>query len=98
MSPVTNSHMVSPCPIYPVAVAADLCPPGASLPARLSISPAICGLPLALGCWGLRRLGYRSGVWTAGVALGAVTLPTGLLEPLVIEVCALAISVPVWND
>ena len=33
-----------------------------------------------------------------GVAFGAVavTLPAGLLEPLVIAVCAVAVGVPVW--
>ena len=59
-----------------------------------------CGLPLALGCRRLWRLGYRRGAWIAGVALGAATvmaaLPAGLLGPLAIAVCAVALSLPVW--
>ena len=39
-----------------------------------SLAPvAPCGLPLALGCRRLWRLGYRRGAWTAGIELGAVT-------------------------
>ena len=59
-----------------------------------------CGLPLALGCRRLWRLGDRRGAWSAGVALGAVTvavtLPAGLLGPVAIAVCAVAIGLPVW--
>ncbi|MDE0407548.1 MAG: hypothetical protein OXN81_06765, partial [Alphaproteobacteria bacterium] len=60
----------------------------------LTLAPFVpCGLPLALGCRRLWRLGYRRGAWTAGVALGVVTvavrLPAGLLGPV-------AIGVPVW--
>ena len=67
----------------------------------LSLAPfALGGLPLALGCWRLRRLGYRRGAWTAGVGLGAVTvaatLPAGLLGPVAIAVCAVAVALPVW--
>ena len=47
---------------------------------------APCGLPLALGCWRLWRLGYRRGAWMAGIGLGAVTvaasLVAGLREPM----------------
>ena len=62
----------------------------------------------ALGCRRLWRLGYRRGAWTAGVALGAVTvaatLPAGLLGPVAIPgsgsgagaVCAVLLSLPVW--
>ena len=59
-----------------------------------------CGLPLALGCRRLWRLGYRRGAWIAGVALGAatvaVTLPAGLLGPAAIAVCAVLVGLPVW--
>ena len=61
---------------------------------------APCGLPLALGCRRLWRLGYRKGAWTAGVVLGAATvavaLPAGLLGPVAIAVCAVLLSLPVW--
>ena len=61
---------------------------------------APCGLPLALGCRRLWRLGYRRGAWTAGIALGALTvamaLPAGLLGPLAIAVCAVALGLPIW--
>ena len=67
----------------------------------LSLAPLVaCGLPLALGCRRLWRLGYRRGAWTAGVALGvvtaAVTLPAGLLGPVAIAVCAVVLSLPIW--
>ncbi len=40
-----------------------------------SLTPdAPCGLPLALGCRRLWRLGYRRTTWTAGIGLGAVTV------------------------
>ena len=61
---------------------------------------APCGLPLALGCRWLWRLGYRRGAWLAGVVLGAVTvaasLVAGLLGPLAIAVYAVVLSAPVW--
>ena len=61
---------------------------------------APCGLPLALGCRRLWRLGYRRGAWLAGVVLGAVTVATslvaGLLGPLAIAVYAVMLSAPVW--
>ena len=67
----------------------------------LSLAPLVpCGLPLALGCRRLWRLGYRRGAWIAGIALGATTvmvaLPAGLLGPLAIAACAVALGVPVW--
>ena len=67
----------------------------------LSLAPLVpCGLPLALGCRRLWRLGYRRGAWIAGISLGAVTvaaaLPAGLLGPLAIAVCAVALGAPVW--
>ena len=58
------------------------------------------GLPLALGCRRLWRRGHRRAAWAAGVGLGAATvvagLFAGLLGPLAIAVCALALSLPVW--
>ena len=61
---------------------------------------APCGLPLALGCRRLWRLGYRRGAWTAGSGLGAVTvaasLVAGLLGPVAIAVYAMVLSAPVW--
>jgi len=61
---------------------------------------APCGLPLALCCRRLWRLGYRRGAWWAGVALGAVTVAAsvfaGLLGPVAIAVCAVIFSLPAW--
>ena len=61
---------------------------------------APCGLPLALGCRRLWRLGYRRTAWTAGVGLGAVTvaasLVAGLLGPIAIALYAVTLSLPVW--
>ena len=67
----------------------------------VSLAPvAPCGLPLALGCRRLWRLGYRRVAWTAGMALGAVTLAAslaaGLLGPVAIAVYAAILSLPVW--
>ena len=59
-----------------------------------------CGLPLALACRRLRRLGYRRAAWGWGIGLGAVTvwatMLAGLLGPIAILVYALVLSVPVW--
>ena len=61
---------------------------------------APCGLPLALGCRRLWRLGYRRAAWTAGTGLGAVTvaasLVAGLLGQIAIAVYAAVLSLPVW--
>ena len=61
---------------------------------------APCGLPLALGCRWLWRLGYRRGAWWAGIGLGAITVATtlvaGLLGPLAIAIYAVVVSLPVW--
>ena len=67
----------------------------------LSLAPLVpCGLPLALGCRRIWRLGYRRAAWTGGVGLGAITIPVtvfaGLLGPPAIAVCAIALGVPVW--
>ena len=59
-----------------------------------------CGLPLALGCRRLRRLGYRRAAWLAGFVLGAITVwsavVAGLLGPVAIIVSAAVLSLPVW--
>ena len=64
------------------------------------IPVAPCGLPLALGCRRLWRLGYRRVAWTAGVGLGfltvAASLVAGLLGPIAIAVYAVTLSLPVW--
>ena len=61
---------------------------------------APCGLPLALGCRRVWRLGYRRGAGWAWVALGAVTVAAsvvaGLLGPIAIAVYAVVLSLPVW--
>ena len=61
---------------------------------------APCGLPLALACRRLGRLGYRRAAWIAGTVLGAATvaasLPAGLFGPPGIAVVALLLSLPVW--
>lgn len=75
------------------------------LPAMLMAAGSLvfvapCGLPLALGCRKLRRLGYRRAAWGWGLGLGAVMLWTtllgGLLGPVVIVLSALVLSLPVW--
>ena len=66
--------------------------------AHLPVAP--CGLPLALGCRRLWRLGYRRTAWGAGIVLGAVTvaatLVAGLLDPVAIAFYAVVLSVPAW--
>lgn len=61
---------------------------------------APCGLPLALGCRKLWRLGRRQTAWWLGVSLGALTVAAsvfaGLLGPVAIAVVALLGSAPVW--
>lgn len=74
---------------------------GAFLAALGSLAVAVpCGLPLALGCRRLRRLGYRRGAWAAGIGLGALTvwatLVAGLLGPVAIAVCAAVFNLSVW--
>lgn len=74
----------------------------ATLPAMAgSLAPvAPCGLPLALGCRRLWRLGCRRGAWMAGTGLGAATvaasLVAGLLGPMAIALYAVTLSAPVW--
>ena len=62
---------------------------------------APCGLPLALGCRRVWRLGYRHGAGWAWIGLGAVTVAVsvvaGLLGPVAIAVYAVVLSLPVWG-
>ena len=64
------------------------------------IVAAVCGLPLALACRRLGRLGYLRWAWIGGAVLGAATvaasLPAGLFGPPGIAVVALLLSLPVW--
>ena len=59
-----------------------------------------CGLPLALGCRRLWRMGYRRAAWTAGAGLGALAVPSvvvaGLLGPMAIAAAAALPGLPVW--
>ena len=70
-------------------------------PALLSLAPVtLFGLPLALACRRIWRLGYRRAAWAAGMGLGAVTtvaaLFAGLLGPLAVAIAAVLLSLPVW--
>lgn len=62
---------------------------------------APCGLPLALACRRVWRLGYRRTAWTAMAVLAPVTilasLLAGLLGPVVIAVHGAVLSLPVWT-
>ena len=74
---------------------------GEVLAALGSLAIAVpCGLPLALGCRRLWRLGYMRAAWAAGVGLGvptvAGTVLAGLLGPVAITVWAVLLSLPVW--
>ncbi len=67
----------------------------------LSLAPLVpCGLPLALGCRRLWRLGYRRAAWMAGFGLGITTIPVavfaGLLGPLALTAGAVVLGLPVW--
>ena len=67
----------------------------------MSLLPvAVCGLPLALGCRRLWRLGYTQAAWIAGFVLGSFTVTTsvfaGLLGPIAIAIAAVLLSLPVW--
>ena len=76
---------------------------GAMLPmlAGSLVLVAPCGLPLALGCRRVWRLGYRRGAGWAWIGLGAVTVAAsvvaGLLGPVAIAVYAVVLSLPVWG-
>ncbi len=62
------------------------------------VAPA--GLPLALACRQLRRLGYVRATWVAAAVLAPATvaaaLVAGLLGPLAIAFYAVILSLPVW--
>ena len=67
----------------------------------MSLLPvAVCGLPLALGCRKLWRLGHTRAAWVSGFVLGSVTIAAsvfaGLLGPIAIGAVAVLLSVPVW--
>ncbi len=61
---------------------------------------APCGLPLALGCRRLRRLGLDRAAWCLGAVLGSATiagaLSAGLLGAAGVAVCAVILSFPAW--
>ena len=69
-----------------------------SVPSLVILAP--CGLPLALGCRRLWRLGRRQTAWWLGASLGALTVAAsvfaGLLGPVAIAAFALLASAPVW--
>jgi len=74
---------------------------GEAMAALGSLAVAVpCGLPLALGCRRLWRLGYRRAALAAGIGCGALTIPAavfaGLLGPVAIAVRAALLSLPVW--
>ena len=67
------------------------------LPASaLSLAP--CGLPLALACRQLWRLGRRRTAWAMGAGLGAVTAPlvAGQPGPLAIAAWVAVLCLPAW--
>ncbi|MCY4318236.1 MAG: hypothetical protein OXE76_03400 [Alphaproteobacteria bacterium] len=70
----------------------------ATLGSLATVAP--CGLPLALSCRWLWRLGHRRAAWAAGIGLGIVTIPAavvaGLLGPLAVAAWAALFSLPVW--
>ena len=61
-------------------------------------SLAPCGLPLALACRQLWRLGRRRAAWAMWAGLGAVTAPlvAGLPGPVAITAWAVVLSLPAW--
>lgn len=75
--------------------------PAALIAAGSLVLLAPCGLPLALGCRRLWRLGYRRAAWAVGIGLGAVTvtatLVAGLLGPVAIAIGVIVLSLPVWG-
>lgn len=69
-----------------------------SLQSLVFVAP--CGLPLALACRRLWRLGHGRVAWAAGIGLGTVTvaasLGAGLLGPAGILAFASVLSAPAW--
>ena len=53
----------------------------ALMSAQSLIYVAPCGLPLAMACRRLSRLGYRRAAWVAGIGLGAIEGHGGLALP-----------------
>ena len=79
--------------------------PGAGLSGLLMgagslVLVAPCGLPLALGCRRVWRLGHRRGARWTWIGLGGLTVAAsvvaGLLGPIAIAVYAIVLSLPVW--
>ena len=75
--------------------------PGPWLPMVLMMAGSLvlvarCGVPLALDCRRIWRLGYRRGAWLAGMGSGAVTVVAGPLGPVAIAVYVVRLSLPVW--
>lgn len=72
----------------------------AVMSAQSLVFVAPCGLPLALACRRLWRLGYARAAWGAGIGVGVITvaasLVAGLLGPVGILAYALVLSAPVW--
>lgn len=64
------------------------------------IVAAVCGLPLALACRRLGRLGHARAAWIGGIVLGvstvAASLLAGLFGPPGIAIVAVVLSLPVW--
>ena len=75
-------------------------PTAIAMAASSLIVAAVCGLPLALACRRLGRLGSPRWAWIAGVILGVATvaavLPAGLFGPPGVAVVAVVLSLPVW--
>ena len=84
----------------PSEVAAGEWPTALLMAASSLIVLVPCGLPLALACRRLGRLGFVRAAWIVGVVLGAATvaasLPAGLFGPPGIAIVALLLSLPVW--
>ena len=78
-------------------------PAGPGMWPRMALSLIVvapAGLPLALACRQLRRLGYVRATWIAAAVLApatvAASLLAGLLGPLAIVIYAVILSLPVW--
>lgn len=75
-------------------------PTAIAMAASSLIVASVCGLPLALACRRLGRLGRPRWAWIAGIVLGVATvaasLPAGLLGPPGIAIVAVVLSLPVW--
>ena len=61
---------------------------------------SVCGLPLALACRRLGRLGHPRLAWIGGAVLGIATVAAsilaGLFGPVGIAVVAVVLSAPMW--